>query len=569
MPDDVVLDLQQQAAVAAPERAIAVLAGPGSGKTRVLSHRARHLLALHTGSSALLLTFTNKAAAEMKARALAVAVVATHRIRAETYHSFAMRVLRSHGAHVGIEPDYDILDVDEQKQLAKDVALSAGIQDLRARWTEQRLRQVLPEREVASFGERYEQAKRDAGVVDFDDLIIYAAELFQQRPAIAQAYATRYPHLLVDEFQDTNAAEFALVRALALHASTISVFADDDQAIFGFAGAEADNIRRFSGELQARQYPLTTNYRCREAIVSCANRLIAANASGSGRQMKASKSGGDVVTEVFRDMTDEAASVCDGIAAQIEAGASPAHISVLVRNGYRAREILSELTRRQIPVSNWLVATYNSAEQRVVRACLSVARGTLTARCRQRLCELLGVEDSDATGALDFLQPHADKPGVQNLLNIHRLANEGASVLRIVEEVGYCIDAVETDREWYADFVAEVQAFIEHDPDYSLEHLLSELALGGKGGAPTESGGVKVATLHRTKGLQWPIVYLVGMEDEHLPDYRIETDEDLQEERRLCFVGVCRAEDRLVLTRITQFKGHHKDPSPFLAEMGA
>ena len=177
MSEELDLDKEQLAAVQADDRAVAILAGPGSGKTRVLSYRARHLLLSDSGSKALLLTFTNKAAAEMKSRALGVATVASDRIQSHTYHSFCMRVLRSHGRLVGIEPDFEVLDDEEQVELATRVARSAGVHNHRRQWGSQRLRTVLPKPAVAEFGAVYEEAKRQAGVVDFDDLIVYAAEL--------------------------------------------------------------------------------------------------------------------------------------------------------------------------------------------------------------------------------------------------------------------------------------------------------------------------------------------------------------------------------------------------------
>lgn len=300
MSDELELDDEQLAAVEASERGVAVLAGPGSGKTRVLSYRARHLLLEDSGSKALLLTFTNKAAAEMKSRAMGVATVASDRIQSQTYHSLCMRILRAHGSLVGIEPDFEVIDSDEQAELSRRVARAAGVHNRRQQWSSQRLRRLLPKPAVAEFGAVYEEEKRRTGVVDFDDLIVYAADLLQQQPEIAAAYGSKYRHLLIDEFQDTNAAQFAVVRALASNSVTVSVFADDDQAIFRFAGAEAAHIRRFCEELQAEIYPLTINYRCREEIVACANRLILADEFSSGRKMRAHRSGGEVRTLVFQ-----------------------------------------------------------------------------------------------------------------------------------------------------------------------------------------------------------------------------------------------------------------------------
>jgi DNA helicase-2/ATP-dependent DNA helicase PcrA len=565
------LDAEQFKAVEAKERAIAVLAGPGSGKTRVLSYRTRYLLSKDKTSNALLLTFTNKAASEMKSRAIAVVPGLSTRIRAGTFHNFALSVLRSHGAHVGIAPDFEVLDEQEQTELAASIAAQTG--DYHHAYSEQRLRQRLHTSDVAKFAALFEKAKRAAGVVDFDDLIVYAAQLFRQKADIAKAYATKYQHILIDEFQDTNAAQFALVRALTEQSaptSTISVFADDDQAIFGFAGAESRNITRFCEDLQAVVYPLTTNYRCAEQIVQCANRLIQANRQ-EGREMKAVKRNGDVRARVFGNLSDEADAICGEIEAKLAAGTVPHAISILVRNGTRAQVVKAALSERGIPFSNWLAAAYNSRESRQVRLCLSVVRPVLTSRAVKQLCEMLGiavVPKGETTSTELFLRTNSSRAGVSFLLEVRRLAEQGGRVSAILEQVGACIEAINPEVQATEALLTEVTAFEAHDPEYSLDHLLADLALGGKGGAPTEGGGVKLATIHRTKGLQWPHVYLVGLEQDSLPHYYSRSDEEVREERRLCFVGVCRAEDSLTVTRVLEYRGYPKAASQFLREMG-
>jgi len=569
MQHEASLDVEQRRAVEAMERAIVVLAGPGSGKTRVLSFRARSLLSHDNNSNALLLTFTNKAASEMKARAIAATPSMSKRIEAGTFHYFAMSVLRSHGTHVGIDPEFDVLDDSEQKQLAEVVSQRGNCQNHAKDWSTQRLRLKLPTAEVAKFGALFEEAKREEGVVNFDDLIVYTVKLFKQKPEIAKAYATRYKHILIDEFQDTNTAQFEMVRALAEYALTISVFADDDQAIFGFAGAESKNITRFCDDLQAEVYPLTTNYRCCQEIVQRANMLILANRS-KGRQMKAKKIGGQVIARVFNSISQEAEAICREIKGRIDSG-TPAHdISILVRSAYRAKEIQSSVVQYGIPCSNWLAAIYNSNEAQQVRICLAIVRPVLTKRICHNICKFLGIEDIPDNATInteEFLQKHKTLQGVEHLMTIRRLAENNAQVSEIIQEVGDCIEVV-TSEAIGDSLVAEVAAFEAHDPEYSIDHLLSDLALGGKGGAPTEGGGVKLATIHRTKGLQWPHVYMIGLEADQLPFYRIETDEELREERRLCFVGTCRAEDSLTITRIESYRGHPKSPSLFLRELG-
>jgi ATP-dependent DNA helicase UvrD/PcrA len=565
-----VLDDEQRDAVEAAERAIAVLAGPGSGKTRVLSYRARRLLSDGAGTRALLLTFTNKAAAEMKARALGVAAVMSGRIQSSTFHTFGLRVLRSHGAVVGIEPDFEILDRDEQETFAAEAAHAAGVRAQRARWSYLRLRRedVIAD-SVRSFGEAYEAAKRAARVVDFDDLIVYTADLFEQNAEIAQAYGARFSHLLVDEFQDTSAAQFAIVKALCEHVTTVSVFADDDQAIYRFAGAEAENIRRFIAALGAREYPLTFNYRCREAVITHANRLIAADPEASGRQMRHVYEGGEVRHRAFYDEEAEATSIAREIQALIDDGVAPAEISVLARAAWRATPIRETLERAGVPTTNWLGEAFEPPERQMLGVILSVLRASLNDRQAKRLCEFLGVPDSEERRVDAFLEQAADAPAVHELRRLRDLAYGDARPSAVVAQAQVCANTVNDElAEAMTPIVEAVVALEADDPEFTLEHVLSELALGGIGLAPTVGGGVKVASLHRTKGLQWPHVYIVGLEQGTLPDYRTETEAALSEERRACFVGVCRAETHLTLTRIEQYRGFRKPPSIFLEEIG-
>lgn len=573
MKYDEPLDPEQVNAVEAEDRAIAVLAGPGSGKTRVLSYRARHLLAKDKKAGCLLLTFTNKAASEMKARAIKANPVMSKRIQAGTFHNFSLGVLKSHGSLVGLAQDFDVIDENERAEYTARAAALAKTRDLYREWSGQRLRLQLPTAEVAKFGAAYDAEKRKANVVDFDDLVVFTGRLFREQPEVASAYAAKFQHTLIDEFQDTNAAQFAIVRSLAEHASpesTIGVFADDDQAIFGFAGAEARNIERFCNDLNATTYPLTTNYRCANAVVSVANKLIEANRA-KGRQMKPHKRGGEVSLRVFASVDEEAVAICAEIREAIKKGKSPDSISILVRNQGRATALASALVAAKIPFSNWMAAGYNTRETRQVRVCLAAVRPTMNNRACRHICEMLGVEGklpAVTTPTKDFLEG-LNGDAAAHLLEVRQLADSGAKVSAIMAKVAATIKVIDPENSNVDSLVHEARAFEEHDPEYSLEHFLADLALGGKGGAPTVGGGVKLATIHRTKGLQWPHVYLVGLEEDNLPSFQsATTEEGVREERRLCFVGVCRAEDSLTLTRVQSHRGFVKYPSRFLAEMG-
>jgi superfamily I DNA/RNA helicase len=574
LPDenlDAFLDDEQRDAVEAREPAIAVLAGPGSGKTRVLSYRARHLLANDPGSKALLMTFTNKAAAEMKSRAFDVAVVTTDRVVASTYHSFAVRLLRAHGNLVDVADDFEVLDEEGQEQLARSAAEHANTADRSTRWMYLRLRRLQPrEDEVIRFADVYQALKRQENVLDFDDLLVYAADLLESNAEVAQAIGNAHRHILIDEFQDTNPAQFAAVRALWAHAQTVSVFADDDQGIYQFAGAEPANIRRFVQELDAKTYPLNTNYRCRSNIVRKANRLISADEDASGRQMRSHYEGGEVRSRPFRDTRGEAEIVGAEIQALVEDGVRPSDIAVLGRRRSRLRAIIEQLEDRGVAVSNWLGAAFEADERKALTTALYVVRASLTDRQAARLCDLLGVDIVDETHPDEMLRQIGDHvPAAAPLLELRELVWGGAEPLEVLDQATEALMLVdESFGQGLVTLREAVEAFQAHDPEFGIDHLIAELALGGIQGPPTIGGGVKVASLHRTKGLQWRYVYLLGMEEGTLPDYHAVTPLEICEERRTCFVGVCRAEEFLTLSRVHVLNGWAKQPSRFLTEMG-
>lgn len=567
--DDLALDNEQMRAVEAPESAIAVLAGPGSGKTRALSMRTRHLLSQDTESAALLLTFTNKAAAEMKARALGFAGVASTRLSASTFHTFCQDVLRSHGDLVGVPRDFEILESRDALDFAKEVMEKSGLGNYYDRWSYIRLRQKQPGIDVLAFGQAYQAAKIAASVLDFDDLVVYVSELFESRADVVQAYAERYVHILIDEFQDTNAVQATIVAALAKNAKTISMFADDDQAIFGFAGAEAANIKKFITATGAKVYPLTMNYRCTGEVVDVANKLIAASPSSSGRIMKSSKTGGAVRLSTFDTVDKEATEIGAEIAGWIAKGLPTSSLAVLVRSGRRANALVEELKRRGLPVSDWRGETHTPQSRRVMASCLATVRGSLNARQTRVLCGLVGAEPCGAADTEEFLEKHSFAPLCKGLNRMRDLVFAGSTPHDIARAAQQAVtDQNASCGSQLTELVESVANFQLYDKDFTLEHLLSELALGALGRAPAEGGGIKVASLHRTKGLQWRVVYLLGLEEGHHPDFRAKTAQDIDEERRLCFVGISRAEQTLVFTRCKITSRHVQTPSRFLLEMG-
>lgn len=563
-------DREQDAAIESQDRAIAVLAGPGSGKTRVLSQRARTLLQQNPDERVLLLTFTNKAAAEMKARAIRALPVPSDHLWASTFHTFGLRMLAAHGELVGAPKEFEILDDEEREAFIATLVHERGIANGYPRWSYLRLRRLnVSQPAVAGFGAEYQRAKFEAGVLDFDDLVVLTADLLEGHLEVAKAYAARYPHLLVDEFQDTNAAQFAIVRALAAHSRTVGVFADDDQAIYRFAGAESANVRRFISELGATEYPLRTNYRCRQAIVDRANRLIAADGRASGRQMRAHHPGGRVTLREFVDTATEAAVLANEIAGLIASpGTTASDVAVLGRGSFRLTPLLAELRRSGVPVTSWLTSTDENRERRSIRICLSIVRGELTTYQRRRIGELLDITDVAADPA-EVLASYAGNSRVAALSEVRDAAWNGRSASEVLDAVRNLLVLVDPSYERpLSAIVEEIRELETKDPEFNLDHVLADLALGSVGSGPTVGGGVKVASLHRTKGLQWPHVYVLGFEEGRLPFYRAVTEEEIREERRLAFVGVCRAEHTLTLTKLATYAGRTLVRSRFLAEMG-
>jgi len=512
------------------------------------------------------LTFTNKAAAEMKSRALRASGLPTRRIQGSTFHTFCSQLLRAHGQLVGVPKEFEILDREDARAIAATVVRPDLADQIMRDWNGHRVRRERVTAVLKQFGTKYQAAKLSQNALDFDDLVVYAADLLTGNGDVATAYGGKFRHILVDEFQDTNAVQIDIIAALAAHATTVSIFADDDQAIFGFAGAESENIDRFVAKMSATKYPLTVNYRSGEKIVALANRLISAAADGSGRTMKAYKGGGEVRFLEFADTILEAKAIAAEIQKGLDAGRKPAEHAVLVRTRYRADLIVDELQRRAIPVSDWRGEAQTPYERRIFAACLATVRGQLSKRQVARLCEVMKTVASNERETHRFLKAHSSQPLAKGLMAMRDLVFNGANAYAVSKAIQQALELQNaTLGKSLAGVVEAVSHFQSVDAEFSVEHLLEELALGSAGNAPTEGGGIKVASLHRTKGLQWPTVYLLGLEQGQLPHYKSPTD---PEERRLCFVGVSRAQDSLTVTYCKKSGAHRQLPSPFLTEMG-
>jgi DNA helicase II / ATP-dependent DNA helicase PcrA len=562
------LDSEQLDAATATERIIAVLAGPGSGKTRTLSQRTRFLLGGDPDARALLLTFTNKAAAEMKSRAVAASGIQTDRLVAGTFHAFGVRVLRAHGPEVGIQREFTVLDDESRTELAESIAATAGLPDLSAQWSGTRLRLRDPTPLVGRFAEIFEREKRQLGVMDFDDLVAYTAKLFQEREEIAEVYGTRFRHLLIDEFQDTDPAQFSIVRALEPYVATISMFADDDQAIFSFRGGEARHVKEFVEALSASEYALTINYRSPSAIVDAANALIASDSAASGREMRTDRIGGEVRVLEFFDEHEEGRVLAQEILHLINDEILAEEISVLGPTATRLSFLAQALDDLDVPTTVWFGPSIMPDDLRELGTCLLVVRRTVNAAEASRLSGLVGAPADEEREVTKILEQGSEAAAVAALRGLREAAFSGVGPLEIVDRAQDVVGRISSDRgDALNDLRDVVKRWTEEDPDFSLDQLMTEIALGNNGGAVKAQGGVRVATIHRTKGLEWPRVYVLGLEQETMPRFDSMTNPALREQRRLCFVAVARCMDVLTLCRARVLRGFPKQPSQFLSEM--
>ncbi len=622
-------DAQREAVCLPPGRAL-VLAGAGSGKTRVLTRRAAYLVQAEGASpfSILAVTFTNKAAGEMRGRIGELLGIATAGMWVGTFHGIAHRLLRQHTQRAGLPEGFQILDADDQLRVVKRVLRARGTDDSR-----------FPPRQVRGFisgrkeeGERpadvteaagdyqqellaiyhdYEQACRRGGLVDFSELLLRAYELLRDDPELLGHYQRRFEHILVDEFQDTNALQYRWLKLLAGARAELFVVGDDDQSIYGWRGARVENIEHFRREMgDVRVVRLEQNYRSTGTILDAANRLIEHNAGRLGKQLWTDGGSGEPITlyAAFNEI-DEARWVVDRIRQLIEEGGhGHADFAILYRSNAQSRALEHELHAARLPFRVYgglrfferaevkdalaylrLVANRHddASFERVVntpprgigaktvdavryaaregdvsmwRAARELAGGrALAARARNALSEFLAFIDT-----LD-----------QELA--HRPVHEQVEQAITRAELRRYHERDEARLENLDELVTAARTFAQRDDQEEdqdpLAAFLSHAALeAGEGQADDWEHSVQLMTLHSAKGLEFPVVFLVGLEEGLFP-HRMSVEEPgrLEEERRLCYVGMTRARQRLILTHAEKRRLHGVDqlarPSRFLTEL--
>ena len=624
------LNAEQLAAATAPDGPLLVLAAAGTGKTRTLVYRVAYLV--HGGISAeniLLLTFTNRAAREMLERATSVVGSAVGGLWGGTFHHMANRILRRHAALLGYRPDYTILDRDDAEALIGHAVKDHNLQGREFpkpevlisvfsatantgtpldELAERRFAHlpVAPE-DIRRVHRSYEARKRQSGAMDFDDLLVNCRRLFDEHPEVLGSYQERFRHVLVDEYQDTNALQARLVDQVAGRHGNLLVVGDDFQSIYSWRGADFRNIMSFPTRYPAaRIFKLETNYRSAPEILNVANAVIAGNPEQFQKTLRATRPPHRKPAVVHaRDGRGQAAYATHAIRRFLREGHAPSEIAVLYRAHFHSMELQMELTREGIPfVITSGVRFFEQAHVKDV-CCLprildnpqdelAFARllGMLPGvgpRTVQKLWEGLGSRLPDAQASRRAIgsrlrdAARAVWERIAPILDAYRteeLAGKPGEVIARFVDAFYEEYAEETYEN--ADVrMDDIRELIAYSSRYeSTREFLADIALltnmdaEGERSGEGEKPSVRLSTVHQAKGLEWAVVIVLWASEGMFPSSRAveETTDGLAEERRLFYVAVTRAKDELFLctpeVRRTRDGGvFYAQPSRFVTEL--
>jgi DNA helicase-2/ATP-dependent DNA helicase PcrA len=622
------LNPEQRAAVETVDGPVLVLAGAGTGKTRVLTTRLAHILA--TGRARpwelLAVTFTNKAAREMRERIAHIIGSSAEGLRwLGTFHSVAAQILRRHAELVGLKSSYTILDTDDQERLLKQVIEAENIDA--KRWSPKALAGLIdqwknrgwrpdqvPPAEAAHFANGkgqtlyrlYQERLRILNACDFGDLLLHNLTIFTSHPDVLAEYHSRFRYLLVDEYQDTNVAQYLWLRLLAQKSRNLCCVGDDDQSIYGWRGAEVDNILRFERDFPgAKVVRLERNYRSTSHILAAASHLIAANKGRLGKTLWTESQGGEkVVVRGVWDGEAESRLIADEIESAKKRGRRYRDMAILVRASFQMRAFEERFVLLQIPyVVIGGPRFFERAEIRDAHAYLRLIqsqdddlaferivntpkRGIGDTSVQKLLVAARGANVSGVNAARQLVLtdelPARTRTALSNFLrdlDRWRAQAETLSLPRlmeaVLEESGYT-DALKLDRSPQAqgrlenlkELVQSMGAF-ETLQDY-LEHVALVLDLDR--GAAADS--VQIMTLHQAKGLEFPLVFLPGWEEGVFPSQRSmdeSGEKGLEEERRLAYVGLTRAREQarvsFVANRMVYGRWTSQLPSRFVDEL--
>jgi len=623
-----ILNAQQQAAVTAPAGPVLVLAGPGSGKTRVLTHRIAWMLAeMHVAPWHIFaVTFTNKAAREMRARLeKMLGGDAAQALTIGTFHAACARILRREAEAAGLSKNYLIFDTDDQLTVMKQVVKDLGLDDKRyhpralLNAVSAAKNELIPpaayhvetyyDEVVARAYARYQDTLRKNDGLDFDDLLMETAKLLRNDDLVRDKYRGRYRHLLVDEFQDTNMAQYVILQLLAQEHHNLYVVADEDQSIYSWRGADYRNIQRLRTDFpELQQHLLEENYRSTQVILDGAQAIIAQNADRTPKHLFTRGHGGDrIVLHEAYDENEEANYVIREIMTLARSGYAYSDIAVMYRTNAQSRALEETCVRFNVPYR--LIGATRFYARKEIKDVLAYLRLAQTPDDDVSFVRVVNVptrgigartlavvaEAADATGSSRF-------QGTLHLLEQGTLTSRATNALkgfvgmvtrwqqlRTEVSVAELLDAIlaDTGYEGYVhdgsddgesrwENIQALRAVVADAPGITLPEFLTDVALVADIDELSEEvQAVTLLTLHSAKGLEYPVVFLTGLEEGMLPHSRsMDSPQQVAEERRLLYVGMTRAEKRLYLTYAFRrgwgqyySSGDPSAPSRFLSDL--
>lgn len=604
------LNEQQKLAAASTEGPLLILAGAGSGKTRTIIHRIAYILEqkLAWPSQILAITFTNKAAGEMRDRIAAMNVEESSHIWMYTFHAMCARIMRMHAGLLGYGDNFVIYDTDDQKRLYKLIAKELELNDklysfgyVIGRISDAKERGLDPEafadevsgefrgEKVAQFYKRYQRTLMQNNAMDFDDLILNTLNLFKTQPDVLEDFQNRFKYILVDEYQDTNHNQYELVNLLAGHYRNLCVCGDDDQSIYRWRGADINNILDFEKDYpDARVVKLEENYRSTPVILEAANQVIAHNTGRKEKNLWTKNPGNDpIIVASFDQGYDEARFIAEEIEClRRNDDFTYGDIAVLYRTNAQSRLFEEAFMRQNIPyqlvggtgfyarqeikdITTYLHVITNPEDDLGTRRIINMPKRGIGGVTIEKISDYADFKDKSLMWAIEHCEEIPTlSSGVKSkvrefanlMINLREQAeteNVSSIIEDVIEKTGYMemlnsgkMDKGESRIENLQEFVSSAVDFEKNSDDKSLTAFLETVALSSETDHyVSDEGKVLLMTLHNAKGLEFPVVFMPGMEEGIFPHSRsMDDEEELEEERRLCYVGITRAEKRLIMS---------------------
>ena len=630
------LNPMQQEAVYHTQGPLLILAGAGSGKTRVLTHRISYLIDECDVNpwNILAITFTNKAVGEMRERVDQIVGFGSEQIWVSTFHSMCVKILRRFADHLGYDRNFVIYDTDDQKHVIKEICKRLNV-DTKIHKERSILSAIssaknemidantyalnaagdFSKKKIADAYAEYEKILYKNNAMDFDDLLLKTVEVLRNNEDVLNYYQERFKYIMVDEYQDTNTVQFRLVSLLAGKYRNLCVVGDDDQSIYKFRGANIYNILNFEKEYpDAKVIKLEQNYRSTQNILNAANSVIRNNKGRKDKRLWTSNEVGEkIFFNQYQNEYDEAFQVVDDIERHVKTSEAKYNdFAILYRTNAQSRVLEEKFIARSIPykvvgginfyqrkeikdILAYLKTIDNGKDDLSVQRIINVPKRGIGATSLSKMMEYAQARDMSLFDALDCcddiprLGKTADKiKGFVNMIDVFRTQSEYISLAElltnILEETGYIKELEDEDSEQAAvrienidELMNKIIAYEDEEEDPTLSGFLENVALVADIDNLNESEDyVVLMTLHSAKGLEFPYVYMTGMEDGLFPSYMTIVNDDpdeIEEERRLCYVGITRAEKRLTLSyaksRMVRGSTQYNKVSRFVREISS